>query len=428
MNPLVAIAASVFPDILKAVIGGDSAGVVDAVTKAVSNAAGTSVPADAQKKIESDPAAEKELKIKLAEIAAEEEQKRREHELAEQKLQIEQAEAQRKAEMEAMRLRFEEDAKLRDDDFRKFQAEIADTQAARTSFADLARARNPFAWGPVVISLVVSVGFFWILAVLVSNWFNPSTNELVKEVSQIVNIAIGALTAGFATVISFWLGSSQGSRNKDFAAVEIQAKTASESARIIERQAEQTEAILKERSVRVEPVPEQPKPSNFKRCVAIILEKEGGYVDHPNDPGGATNMGITFNTLKDWRGTAITKQDVKDLTEEEARNIYEARYWKPLNCDSLPHGVDLVTFDFGVNAGPGRSAKLLQRVCGANADGVIGPITVGAVDSLDASWVVRRFSQLRMDYYRSLKTWETFGRGWTRRTDEVEGAALRMIG
>ena len=189
----------------------------------------------------------------------------------------------------------------------------------------------------------------------------------------------------------------------------------------------QTKEILEERTVPAKPEPEKARPSNARRAITIILEKEGGYVDHPSDPGGATNMGITFNTLKEWRGADISKQDVKDLTVEEARNIYEANYWKPLSCDSLPSGVDLVAFDFGVNAGPSRSAKLLQRVCGVNPDGVIGPITIGAVKSLDPAQVVQRFGQLRLAYYRSLRTWETFGRGWTRRTEEVEKAVLSMI-
>lgn len=420
MNPLIAIATAVLPDILKAVIGDRSEKVVDEVTKAVKDATGSDQAADAQKAIEADPAVEKELRIRLAEIAAEEEAKQREDELKAQELRMQEAEQRHKAEMEALKAR-------QDDDFRRLEASIADTQAARSVFTNLARARNPFAWGPVVVSVVVAFGYFAILGILVTNWFNPTGLPLQNEVSQIVNIAIGALTAGFATVISFWLGSSQGSRNKDLASAELQSQATRESTRIIERQAQQSEVILKDVTARAEAKDDKTKPSNARRCIDIILEKEGGYVDHPSDPGGATNMGITFNTLKAWRGADISKQDVKDLTVEEARAIYETNYWKPLNCDDLAAGVDLVVFDFGVNAGPSRSAKLLQRVCGANQDGVVGPITIAAVKTMEPEQAIRRFGELRLEYYRSLKTWDTFGRGWTRRTEEVQRAALGMV-
>jgi len=421
MNPLISIAAVVFPEILKTVAGDKSKAVANAVVAAVEEITGTSQPKEAQKKVETDSTVETDLRLKLAEIAANEEEKRRQNEIESRKLQMEEAENRHKAELEALKVQFAEDAKKRDDDFRRLEAGIADTQAARTGFSELAKARNPFAWGPVIVSVIVVIGFFWILWQLLSQT-TPPANE---DVWQILNITIGALTAGFATVVSFWLGSSQGSRNKDFAAAEVQAQSAQQTARIIERQAEQTKEILKERT---EPGqrPKRPTRSNFRRCVDIVLEKEGGYVNDPDDRGGPTNMGITFNTLKAWRGTEITEQDVKDLKIEEARNIYQANYWKKLSCDDLPSGVDLVVFDFGVNAGTARSAKLLQRVCGANSDGVIGPITVGAVNSLDAAQVIRRFGELRMDHYRSLSNWTKFGRGWTRRTDDVQTAALDM--
>jgi len=428
MNPLIAIAASVLPEILKSVIGSKSEGVADAIAKAVKDATGTAEPAKAQKKVEDDPAIAKELKIRLAEIAAEEEEKRRLAQLEAQKLQLQETENKRKADLEALKLQFEQDAQKRQAQFEDFQAGLKDTRAARSAFRELAAMGSPMAWGAPVVSVIVTTGFFLIL-VFIFVWADNLKAVNNPAVLQIINIAIGALTAAFATVVSFWLGSSQGSREKDAASFDLQAKQSEDTAEVFKKQAEHTETILKQRPGAPEPTPDEVvKPSNFRGCVDIVLAQEGGFVDHPSDPGGATNMGITFNTLKDWRGQSITVKDVKDLKVEEAREIYRSRYWNMLNCDNLPAGVDLVVFDFGVNAGPSRSAKLLQRVVGAAADGSIGPATLGAAKSAKPVDIVHRFSELRLEYYKSLRHWKTFGRGWTNRTNAVERAALAMIG
>lgn len=166
--------------------------------------------------------------------------------------------------------------------------------------------------------------------------------------------------------------------------------------------------------------------SRFHACIPIILRHEGGYVDHPSDPGGATNMGITHRTLASWRGEPVTKQDVQRLMELEAREIYRARYWNAVRADDLPPGVDLVVFDFAVNAGVSRSAKLLQRLVYATADGAVGPQTLAAVRRMDPVALINGFSEGRMQHYRSLRIWETFKNGWTRRTSEVRTAALQM--
>jgi lysozyme family protein len=137
-------------------------------------------------------------------------------------------------------------------------------------------------------------------------------------------------------------------------------------------------------------------------------------------------MGITHKTLSAWRGTEVTVEDVKNLTQEEAGEIYRANYWNALNCDGLPPGIDLVAFDFGVNAGVGRAAKLLQKVVHVEQDGQVGPITLGAVRELEPVHVIDAFSDGRMEHYRSLRHWETFKNGWTRRTRETRDTALDM--
>lgn len=168
--------------------------------------------------------------------------------------------------------------------------------------------------------------------------------------------------------------------------------------------------------------------SNFNACLAFVLSAEGGYVDDPLDPGGATNLGITLRVLSDWRHTAVTKTDVRDLTREEAGAIYRARYWNVVHGDSLPAGVDLMVFDAGVNLGTGRSARMLQAVVGAAEDGAIGSETLGAMQSHHAPDLISNLAEEREAYYHSLSTFSHFGAGWTARVNRVKELALQMAG
>jgi len=167
--------------------------------------------------------------------------------------------------------------------------------------------------------------------------------------------------------------------------------------------------------------------SNYDKCLETILHHEGGYVNHPKDPGGETNLGVTKRVYEEWGGT----KDMKDLTVEDVAPIYKKNYWDRVKGDDLPSGLDLCVFDFGVNAGTGRSAKYLQRMIGTVADGGIGPNTLKALDNYVESegleQTIRNFQEARQKYYESLKTFETFGRGWTRRVDETTELAVSMI-
>ncbi|ATR23221.1 hypothetical protein CTJ15_20385 [Roseomonas sp. FDAARGOS_362] len=173
--------------------------------------------------------------------------------------------------------------------------------------------------------------------------------------------------------------------------------------------------------------PDSPE-ERFDRCLAVVLQQEGGFVNDPQDPGGATNMGITRDVLSAFRDRAVTVDEVRDLSRAEAREIYRARYWTPMRCAELPPGVDLGVFDFGVNAGPSRAVKLLQKAVGVMADGSIGPITLAAARALEAERLIASFSEARLAYYRSLDGFARFGRGWANRTEAVRMAALRMAG
>jgi len=165
---------------------------------------------------------------------------------------------------------------------------------------------------------------------------------------------------------------------------------------------------------------------NFEAVMVEIFKHEGGYVDHPRDPGGATNMGITHLTLADWRGAPVTKQDVRELTKQEARAIYRARYWHAIKGDDLPAGLDLVAMDGAVNSGPSRGARWLQQALGVTADGVIGPKTRSAAIVSNHPKIISRACALRLDWLRGLHHWGTFGRGWQRRVEDVERVALAM--
>lgn len=166
--------------------------------------------------------------------------------------------------------------------------------------------------------------------------------------------------------------------------------------------------------------------SNFQACLRFTLKYEGGYVDHPDDPGGATNLGITIGVLQSWRGNPVTKADVRALTKVEAGNIYKARYWNKVDGNRLPPGLDLAMFDYAVNSGPSRAAKALQRIAGVAADGIIGDDTLLAVHARNSKDVIAALCDERLRFVKSLTTWRTFGKGWSARISAVRAAALRM--
>lgn len=168
--------------------------------------------------------------------------------------------------------------------------------------------------------------------------------------------------------------------------------------------------------------------TNFDRCLQHTLKEEGGYVNHPSDPGGRTNLGVTQKTWQEWvMPKEVTEADMKALTPELVKPLYKTRYWNACRCDDLPAGVDLVVFDIAVNAGTGRAAKFLQEAVGVPADGSIGPRTLAAVNSFGANTLINKISDRRESYYRSLSTFPTFGKGWLSRTERVRADALRMV-
>ena len=167
--------------------------------------------------------------------------------------------------------------------------------------------------------------------------------------------------------------------------------------------------------------------NNSQRAIPLILKHEGGYVNHPSDPGGATNKGITLATFRRYIKPGGTVADLKALTEAQAVVVYKRQYWDAVLADLLPPGVDYTVADFAVNSGPSRAAKELQRIVGVTMDGKIGPQTLSAVEKMAAKDIINRLNDRRLAFMRSLKggsMWKTFGRGWQRRVDEVRAVSL----
>lgn len=164
----------------------------------------------------------------------------------------------------------------------------------------------------------------------------------------------------------------------------------------------------------------------FTICLPLILQEEGGNNDDPNDPGGRTSRGIIqreYNAYRTSKGEALS--DVYQATDAEVADIYEHQYWQPY-CPQMPAGVDLCFFDMAVNGGPVEAAKLLQRALGVSDDGHIGAITLAALKNANAIKLVNGFSDQRRAFYRSLRIFKYFGKGWLNRVATIEAAALKM--
>ena len=158
--------------------------------------------------------------------------------------------------------------------------------------------------------------------------------------------------------------------------------------------------------------------SGFSSAVEFVLAHEGGYVDHPSDPGGETKYGISKRAYPDL--------DIRNLSRDQAIAIYRQDYWIPCKAEQMPPGVGLLVFDHTVNAGRASAARLLQRSIGVADDGVVGPITLRQVNALTPRLTVIELTARRILWYAKLSTFPTFGTGWTRRACHAEAAALLL--
>lgn len=145
----------------------------------------------------------------------------------------------------------------------------------------------------------------------------------------------------------------------------------------------------------------------FDDAFTRLLGHEGGYVNHPADPGGETNWGVSKRSYP-----AV---NIKELTRDHARMIYLADFWGPAGCDAVPSPIKADLFDMAVHAGVKTAVRCLQRAVGETADGILGPKTLQAVQSMPAPRLVARFNGQRLAALADLSTWSVFGKGWARR-------------
>ena len=148
----------------------------------------------------------------------------------------------------------------------------------------------------------------------------------------------------------------------------------------------------------------------FDQCFDKLIVSEGGYNNVPSDPGGETNFGISKR--------AYPQVDIKNLTRDSAKEIYKRDYWDRAQCDKLPPALAYLIFDAAVNSGIGQAIRFLQRALGVADDGVMGALTVSAIQRVDAESVCARFLGQRLDFMTRLSTFDVFGKGWARRIAE----------
>lgn len=169
--------------------------------------------------------------------------------------------------------------------------------------------------------------------------------------------------------------------------------------------------------------------NNFEACLKATLVWEGGYVNHPDDPGGMTNMGITAGVYEAYTGKPATEAIMRALRVEDVEPIYKELYWDKVRGDELPLGIDLCVFDFGINSGPSRAIRYLQRLVGVEQDGVLGPVTMKAVKHFSDKNVedmINAYTDLRSGFVKNLNHFKTFGRGWLRRIADIRYQAMLM--
>jgi len=167
--------------------------------------------------------------------------------------------------------------------------------------------------------------------------------------------------------------------------------------------------------------------ATYDSALTRLLAHEGGYTNHPADPGGPTNFGITIADYRRYVKPDATADDVRAMPADEAKAIYRKRYWDAQRCDDLPAGVDYALFDYGVNSGVGRSGKVLRRVLGlSDTSARVTDEVVAAARAADGRAVAAAICDERLRFLKSLRTWDTFGQGWGRRVAEVRAASLEM--
>jgi lysozyme family protein len=165
---------------------------------------------------------------------------------------------------------------------------------------------------------------------------------------------------------------------------------------------------------------------NWDDSFTAVLKHEGGFVNHPKDPGGMTNLGVTKAAWEGYVGKTVDEAFMRSLTPDVVKPFYKAMYWDKIKGDQLPAGVDYAAYDLAVNSGVGRAAKYLQQIAGVTVDGVLGPKSMGAIRECDPEQTVDALCDMRLDFLKRLPTFDTFGKGWSIRVADVKAKAADM--
>lgn len=175
--------------------------------------------------------------------------------------------------------------------------------------------------------------------------------------------------------------------------------------------------------------------TNFDKYFPTLVDYEGSvFEEHPKDPGGPTKFGITIYDIGIREGIPVNTKNwrklrdmVKSLTRDQAKEIYITKYWNSIKGDELPSGIDIVICDHGINCGQTKAIRIAQEICEVTVDGKIGKETLEALKKQNPTQFIKDFSEKRRKYYKSLKLFKTFGRGWLNRVDNCEKFALKLI-
>ena len=171
--------------------------------------------------------------------------------------------------------------------------------------------------------------------------------------------------------------------------------------------------------------------NRFDHCLRFVLYREGGLSDHSADRGGRTNCGVTQKTYDTYRRNAgLSLRDVAKITFDEVEGLYRTMFWNVAKCGVLPQPLDLYVFDAAVNHGPGRAVKLLQRALGVGDDGIVGPVTIDALQEEVAAGqlpdLARNFLAIRLSFYEQIvdndPSQEVFLAGWENRIEHLRNA------
>ncbi|OSP54509.1 hypothetical protein BV911_12305 [Pseudoruegeria sp. SK021] len=293
-------------------------------------------------------------------------------------------------------------AEIETDAQAQFRAEMVHDFANRFSnqwgtpspIAQPAAGNLSLAWAPVAVSLVVTGGFFATLIFLIALIRSPDASSSANQsVIQIVNITVGALTAAFATVVSFWLGSSEGSRLKDRTALQRVSTNVLPPAHV---------APLQSHAPTTAPNPKDAR--QFSLCLAQVRKLSLAF------PGTCLD------------GAAATD---RDPAETAAR--LRITYWNGLNCDALAPGVDLMMFDIGVTSGVATAARMLQRIVHVEPDGQIGTVTIGAAQNFRADHLIAGLCKARLAQGRHAPERPAPHNAQMRRAEKCRTLALAMI-